>query len=327
MRPKVYITRQIPDSALSRIREKCEMRIWDEDRPVPRDILTKELMEADGLYCLLTDTVDRELLVHAQRLKVVSNMAVGYNNIDVDAATSERILVTNTPGVLNETTADLTFALLLASARRLVEASDYLRSGSWNTWSPMLLTGQDVHGATLGIVGLGRIGEAIAKRARGFDMRLLYHSRSRKPGAEKELGLEYCNLETLLREADFVCLMTPLTSDTKHLIGEKELSLMKKRAVLINTARGGILDEAALYRALADGVIWGAGLDVFEEEPVPSDHPLLSLPNVTVLPHIGSASISTRIKMAEIAADNLLSALCNEIPANLVNPKVVENRK
>lgn len=322
MKPKVYITRKIPASAAAMIEQVCDVEMWErEDEPVPREILEEKIGEVDGLYCLLTETIDEKLLRRANRLKVVSNMAVGYNNIDVAAASRRGILVTNTPGVLTETTADLTFALLLATARRIVEAADFVREGRWKTWSPLLLTGQDVYGATLGIIGLGRIGEALAKRAKGFDMRILYHNRNRKPQAEQALGVEYRDLDALLQESDFVCILTPYTVETKNLIGERELSLMKKTAVLINSARGGIVNEQALYEALQNGTIWAAGLDVFAEEPVAADHPLLRLPNVVALPHIGSASIRTRTKMAELAALNLLQALKGERPAHLVNPE------
>jgi glyoxylate reductase len=320
LNPKIYITRAIPQSALEQIKAVCDVEMWDqEDVPVPRSVLEEKIKEIDGLYCLLTDTVDQALLDRAKHLKVISNMAVGYNNIDIDAAARKGIMVTNTPGVLTETTADLTFALLMASARRVVESSDFLKAGKWQTWSPMLMTGQDVFGATLGIIGLGRIGESLAKRAQGFDMRILYHNRSRKEEAEKRWGLEYTDLSTLLQQSDFVCVMTPYTPETQNLIDERELSLMRKNAILINTARGGIVNESALYNALKSGTIWGAGLDVYDAEPVGSDHPLLSLPNVTALPHIGSASIQTRTKMAELAATSLLQALAGETPKHLVN--------
>jgi glyoxylate reductase len=320
MKPKVYITRKIPEQTVEKIKEFCDVSIWAKaEEPVPRKILEKEIAEIDGLYCLLTESIDESLLSKAKNLKVISNMAVGYNNIDVEAATKRGIMVTNTPGVLTETTADLTFALLMATSRRLIDASDYLRQGQWKTWSPMTLTGQDVYGATLGIVGLGRIGEALIKRAKGFDMDVLYYSRSRKAEVEEKWGAAFCDLDQLLKTSDFVCIMTPLTDETRNLIGKRELSLMKKSAVLINTARGGIINEADLYQALADGTIWAAGLDVFEKEPIPTDHPLLSLPNVVTLPHIGSASINTRMKMANLAANNLIKALTNQIPDHLVN--------
>ncbi|KIL37482.1 glyoxylate reductase [Cohnella kolymensis] len=323
MRPKVYITRRIPDNALGKIADLCDVEMWQhEDIPVPRHVLEEKIEHVDGLYCLLTETIDEHLLNRAKNLKAISNMAVGYNNINVQAATKRGVMVTNTPGVLTETTADLTFALLMATARRIVEASDFLRQGSWKTWSPMLLTGQDIFGATMGIVGLGRIGEALAKRAKGFDMRVLYYNRSRKEEAEKELGLEYVELPALLSQSDYVCVMVPYSPETRNLIGKDELALMKKSAILINTARGGIVDEAALYTALKDGTLWAAGLDVFEEEPVKPDHPLLSLPNIVTLPHIGSASINTRIRMSELATFNLLQALTGEAPEHLVNREV-----
>jgi glyoxylate reductase len=319
MKPKVYITRKIPKSIVQKLEEVCEVRMWqEEEKPVPREILKKEIAGVDGLYCLLTEAIDKEVLEKANRLKVISNMAVGYNNIDIEAAKKKGITVTNTPSVLTETTADLTFALLMATARRLIESSEYLRNGSWKTWSPMQLAGQDIYGATLGIIGMGRIGEALAKRAKGFDMKLFYHNRSRKQHTEQELGLEYVDMDTLLQNSDFVCILTPYTPETKDLIGERELSLMKNTAILVNTARGGIVNDEALYHALKDGSIWAAGLDVFEEEPVSLDHPLLTLPNVVTLPHIGSASIQTRMKMAELAADNLILGVQDQTPKHVV---------
>lgn len=319
MRPKVYITRKIPDEIVSKIEAVCEVRMWqEEEKPVPREVLEKEIADADGLFCLLTESIDKALLDQAKDLKVISNMAVGYNNIDIEAAKEKGIRVTNTPGVLTETTADLTFALLMSTARRLVESTEYLKSGRWETWSPMQLAGQDIYGATLGIIGMGRIGEALARRAKGFDMNILYYNRSRKPVVEEELGLQYAEMDPLLQEADFVCIMTPYTPETNNLIGERELSLMKNTSILINTARGGIVNENALYDALKNGSIWAAGLDVFEQEPVPLDHPLLTLPNVVTLPHIGSASIKTRMRMAELAAENLILAIRNQTPKNIV---------
>lgn len=319
MRPAVYITRKIPDSALALLRETCDVQMWPHEAvPVPRQVLEEQIAAVDGLFCLLTEQIDADLLGRASKLKVVSNMAVGYNNIDVAHAAEKGIVVTNTPGVLTETTADLTFALLMATARRIVEAADFIRQGGWQTWSPMLLTGQDVHGATLGIIGLGRIGESLAKRAKGFDMRVLYHSRTRREAAEHALGLEYAEFDTLLKEADYVCVMTPYTPATHNLIGQRELSLMKRTAILINTARGGIVNEEALFAALKDGAIWAAGLDVFAEEPVRLDHPLLTLPNVVTLPHIGSASINTRTRMAELAAINLLYGVTGRTPPHVV---------
>lgn len=323
IKPKVYVTRQMPEKILAFIRQACDVQVWDDaDAPVPRDILEGGITDAEGLYGLLTDQVDEALLARAPRLKVISNMAVGYNNIDVEAATRRGIMITNTPGVLTETTADLTFALLMAAARRIPEASEYLRSGHWRTWSPMLLTGQDVFGSTLGIIGMGRIGEALVKRARGFDMNVLYSSRTRKPELEEAYGIRYADRNELLMRSDFVCVLTPYTPETRDLIGAAELRRMKPSAVLINTSRGGIVNEEALYEALRDGTIWAAGLDVFDREPVAPDHPLLSLPNLVSLPHIGSASVATRMKMARLAAEQLIDAIYGRRPAHLVNPSV-----
>lgn len=319
MKQKIYITRKLPEQIIEGLSQNYDVRMWDqEDIPVPREVLEEEMKEVEGLLCLLTEQIDESLIEQAPNLKIIANMAVGHNNIDVQSATKRGIMVTNTPGVLTETTADLTFGLLLATARRMMEAEDYLRSGKWETWSPMQLTGQDVYGATLGIIGLGRIGEALAKRAKGFDMNIVYFNRSRKYEQEKELGIEYQPLEKLLQISDFVCVMLPLTPETTYMIGKEQLELMKGTAVLINTARGGIIDEKALYQALESRGIWAAGLDVFEEEPVPVDHPLLTLPNVVTLPHIGSASIATRLKMAALAVQNLMEGLSGDTPRNLV---------
>ncbi|MBD8069099.1 2-hydroxyacid dehydrogenase [Bacillus sp. PS06] len=323
MKQSIFITRKIPDHVLNQLQEKYNVAIWDhEEIPVPRDILEEKISEVDGLFCLLTDSIDSELLQKAHKLKVISNLAVGFNNIDVKASTEKGIIVTNTPGVLTETTADLTFALLMATARRIPEASDYLREGNWSTWSPMLLTGQDIHHATLGIIGLGRIGEALAKRAKGFEMNVLYHNRNRKPEIEEQIGLQYASLENLLKESDFVCILAPYTNETKNMIRKEHFHLMKPTSILINTARGGIVNETDLYDSLIEGEIWAAGLDVFEQEPVPLDHPLLTLPNVVTLPHIGSASINTRLKMAEVAMSNLMSALDGEKPKYIVNAEL-----
>ncbi|CAH0207588.1 Glyoxylate/hydroxypyruvate reductase B [Peribacillus sp. Bi96] len=319
MKPRIYITRKLPEQIIDGLCKNYDVRMWNqEDIPVPREVLEEEMKEVEGLLCLLTEQIDESLIDKAANLKIIANMAVGHNNIDVISATKRGIMVTNTPGVLTETTADLTFGLLLATARRLMEAEDYLKSGKWETWSPMQLTGQDVYGATMGIIGLGRIGEALAKRAKGFDMNLVYFNRSRKYEQEKELGIEYQPLEKLLQISDFVCVMLPLTPETAYMIGKEQLELMKESAVLINTARGGIIDEKALYKALKNREIWAAGLDVFEEEPIPVDHPLLTLPNVVTLPHIGSASIATRLKMATLAVQNLMEGLAGDTPRNLV---------
>ncbi|WP_229672300.1 2-hydroxyacid dehydrogenase [Pullulanibacillus camelliae] len=310
MKPKIFVTRKIPHQALSYLEKYAEVAMWEEeDIPVPREVLEKEIETVDGLYCLLTDKVDEPLIKRAKQLKVISNMAVGYNNIDIRSAANHGIIVTNTPDVLTETTADLTFALLMATARRLVESQHFLHQGKWQSWSPMLLTGQDIFGATIGIIGLGRIGEAVARRAKGFDMNVLYYNRRRKPELEARLNVQYEPLNDLLAAADFICILTPYTDETRDLISDEQFKLMKASAIVINTSRGGIVNENALYRALVNKEIWAAGLDVFEEEPVPLDHPLLTLPNVVALPHIGSASIQTRVNMAVMAAKNLIGVL------------------
>jgi glyoxylate reductase len=321
-RPRVYVTRLIPEEGLAPVREATDCRIWEGDLPPPREVLLREVAEIEGLLCLLTDRIDEELLSAAPHVRVVSQMAVGVDNIDVAACTRRGIPVGYTPGVLAETTADLAWALLMVTARRLVEAEAYTRSGAWKTWEPMGLLGRDVHHATLGIIGLGGIGAEVAKRARGFDMRILYSSRHRKPDLEARLGLECRSMDDVLRESDFVSLHCALTPETRHLIGARELLLMKPTAILINTTRGPVVDQVALAEALKAGTIAAAGLDVFEKEPVPLDDPILSLPNVVALPHIGSASIATRGRMARMAADNLIAALSGQRPPNLVNPDV-----
>ena len=297
--------------ALNIVQTAGSVEVWPEDKPVPRAVLMEKVRDADGLLCLLTDKIDEELLDNAPHLRVVSQMAVGVDNIDVAACQARQIAVGNTPGVLTETTADLAFALLLATARRLGEAERFVRGGQWETWSPMLLVGPDVHHATLGIVGMGRIGYEMARRAHGFEMNILYHTRSRHADAERDFGAKWMELDALLAESDFVSLHTPLTPDTRRLIGARELALMKSSAMLINTARGPVVDQVALVNALRTRQIAAAGLDVFEQEPLPANDPLMHLDNVVLLPHIGSASIATRTRMAVLAAENLASGLMN----------------
>lgn len=322
-RPHVFVTRRIPDEALDILRTACEVHTWDhEEEPVPHDELVRQLQVADGALVVGPHRIDGPLMDAAPRCRIYANMAVGYDNIDVAEATRRGVMVTNTPGVLTETTADLAFALLLAAARRLYEGQRTIVEGRWKGWSPMFMTGQDVYGATLGIVGAGRIGQAVARRARGFDMRILYHNRRPNPAFEAQVGAEYRPLDDLLREADFVVLLVPLTPETRGLIGARELALMKPTAVLVNAARGPVVNEGALYEALRTGRIWAAGLDVFDREPVAPDHPLLSLPNVTAVPHIGSATVRTRTRMAVLAAENLLAGVTGRRPSNLVNPEV-----
>ncbi|MBE3589469.1 MAG: D-glycerate dehydrogenase [Firmicutes bacterium] len=321
----VYVTRLLPEPALQILREGgLSFRVWpDEGRPVPRDVLLQEVRECEGLLCLLTDRVDEELLAAAPRLRVVANTAVGLDNVDLAACTRRGVMVTHTPGVLTETVADLAWALLLAAARRVVEAQKTIEAGGWNTWSLMFMTGQDVHGRTLGIVGAGRIGAAVARRARGFQMRILYHNRRRNEALERETGAEYRGFEELLEEADFVVCLVPLTEETRGLFGYEQFRRMKRTAVFVNVARGAVVREAELERALREGLIWAAGLDVFEKEPIGPDHPLLKLPNCVCLPHIGSATVATRLRMATLAAENLVAALAGRRPPNLANPEVL----
>lgn len=316
------MTRAVSKEAVELLKQSFDVNVWEENRPVPREILLEESKKADGLYVMLTDKIDKELIEQASNVKIISNMAVGYDNIDVQSATENGIIVTNTPGVLNDTTADLTFALLMDTARRLSEANRYLLAGKWKSWSPMFMAGQDIHGAAIGIIGMGRIGEAVAKRAAGFDMKILYHNRNRRPDIEKKLDASYLSLDDLLRESDFIVLLTPLTPETTNLIGKREFELMKSSAVFINVSRGATVDEEALYQALINKQIWAAGLDVYRQEPVREDHPLLKLENVVALPHIGSASIHTRKKMAMLAADNLRDVLMEKKCPNIVNPQV-----
>lgn len=322
-RPYIFVTRELPGCAEAMLAEIAAVRVWRDAFPPPREDLLQEAAAADALLCMLTEQIDAELLDAAPSLRIVANMAVGYDNIDVAAATARDVAVTNTPGVLTETTADLAFALILAAARRIVAGDRLARSGGWKTWHPSFLLGRDVHGACLGIIGLGAIGQAVARRAVGFGMTLLYYSRTRKPEVEAQLGLHYRPFDDLLREADFISLHCPLTAETRGLIGAREFALMKPSAVLINTARGAIVDQRALFEALTSGRIAHAALDVTEVEPIPSDDPLLGLDTVTITPHIGSATVATRARMAEMAAQNILAFFRGERPPNLVNPEVL----
>ncbi|HEX5038566.1 MAG TPA: D-glycerate dehydrogenase [Candidatus Limnocylindria bacterium] len=323
-KPRVLVTRVIPDEGLDPVREACEVDLWEDELPPPRDELLRRVEGVDGLLSLLTDTVDDELLdVAGSQLKVVSNFAVGFDNIDVEACTRRRIPAGNTPGVLTETTADLAFALLMAAARRIPEAVDYVRDDRWKTWGPMLLMGVDIHGATLGIVGFGRIGREMARRGRGFGMRILYHDvQPASAQEEAELGATRAEMDQLLRESDFITLHVNLTDETHHLVDGDALAAMKPTAVLVNTSRGPVVDHEALEAALRDGTIFAAGLDVTEPEPLPVDHPLVGMPNCVVLPHIASASRVTRGRMASMAAANLLAGLRGERLPTPVNPEV-----
>lgn len=326
-RPLVFVARLIPEKALQIIHDNCDAEVWDGELPPPYEVIRERAAQADGLLTLFTDQVDDELLSHALRLQVVSNMAVGYDNVDVEAATRHGVLVTNTPGVLTETTADLAFALLMATARRVVEGDRHTRHGKWKTWGPMILLGQDVHGATLGLIGLGRIGWEMAKRARGFSMRVLYYDVHRRPELEREGELEFAEFDTVLQEADFVSIHTPLNEETYHLVGAREFGLMKPTAVFVNSSRGPLVDQAALYDALSTGKIFAAGIDVTDPEPVAGDDPLLQLDNLVITPHIASASVATRTRMAVLAAENLVAALYGERPRFLVNPEALGRKK
>ncbi|MDV2582102.1 2-hydroxyacid dehydrogenase [Alkalibacillus haloalkaliphilus] len=314
-KPFVYITRKISNDVVKELEEHFTVEMWqEEEEVVPRDVLLNKAKQADAILSMLTDSIDEELLSQSNNLKVVANMAVGYDNIDVEAAKRHQVTVTNTPDVLTDTTADLTFALLMATARRLPEAVDYIKDDLWKTWSPYMLAGSDIHHKTLGIVGLGSIGQAVAKRATGFDMNVIYYNRSRKEDVESQLGVQYTSFDELLEQSDFVVCMTPLTPETDGLFNEETFNKMKDTAIFINSSRGGVVNEDDLYHALKQGDIKAAGLDVFQNEPIGADHPLLSLNEVVALPHIGSSSIETRTEMMKLAARNIKKVLNGEGP-------------
>jgi glyoxylate reductase len=321
--PAVLISRQLPESAVALARSRAQVDAYAEDAPMPRAELLERLEGKQGLICVISEVIDEALLAARPGLRVVSNVAVGYNNVDVAACTRRGVVVTNTPDVLTDTTADFAWTLLMATARRLVEADRYTREGRFRQWEYMLLLGGDVHGKTLGVVGFGRIGRAMARRATGFGMRVLYQDAVAADAAtERALNATRTDLATLLRESDFVTLHTPLSPDTRHLINAASLRTMKKTAYLINAARGPVVDEAALVEALREGRIAGAGLDVFEQEPVV--HPgLIGLPNVVLAPHIASASHETRLKMATLAVENCLAVLEGKTPPTPVNPEAL----
>jgi len=296
MKKRIYITRRLPEEAVAPLRENYEVRMWSEEASsVPRDVLLEEASTVHALWTMLSDSIDRELIEQSPNLEVISNLAVGYNNIDIETAKANGIIVTNTPDVLTETTADLAFGLMMMTARRLGEAERDLRAGEWKSWTPMGYVGMDLYRAKLGIIGMGRIGEAVARRARGFDMDVLYHNRTRRHESESMYGFVYAELDELLAESDFVVVLAPLTEETRGLIDAK---------------------AEALYDALHEKRIWAAGLDVFAKEPVSMDHPLLTLPNVTTLPHIGSASIKTRLAMMELNRQAIVNVLEGEEPKN-----------
>ena len=325
-RPKVFVSRLIPDDGIRPINDATDARIWEDDLPPPRAALLEAVRGCDGVVTLLTDRVDDEFLDAAgPQLKVVSNYAVGFDNVDVPACTKRGVAVGNTPGVLTETTADLAFALLMAAARRVPEGDRYVRAGKWKTWGPLLLLGPDVHGATIGIVGFGRIGQAVARRASGFGMKVVYQDVHRAdPAVEAEFEATSLPLEELLPQSDFVTLHVNLTPQTRGLIDAEKLSWMKPSAVLVNTSRGPVIDHAALAEALTSGKLFAAALDVTDPEPIPPDDPLVGLENCLIVPHIASASRATRAKMAEMAAANVLAGVRGERIPTPVNPEVYD---
>ncbi len=322
-RPVVAVTREIPEAGLALLRAAADVRVWPEELPPSPAELAELLRGCDGALTLLTDVIDGEVLDREPQLKVVSNFAVGFDNVDVPAATARGVAVCNTAGVLTEATADFAFALLMAAARRIVEGVDYVRAGQWQTWGPTLLRGQELTGATIGIVGFGRIGKEVAKRASGFGMTLLAYDSYQDQAAARELGVKFVALDELLRAADYVTLHVTLTEETTHLIGPREFGLMKPTAILVNAARGPVVDTDALVAALRDGEIFAAALDVTDPEPLPADHPLVALSNAIVVPHIASATVATRDAMATLAARNLLAVLRGEQPEQIVNPEVL----
>ena len=326
-KPQVFVTRQIMQEALDLIDQSAEMEVWPDDDPPPPEILREKASRSDGILTNIMDQVDAPLLDAAPGLKVISQLAVGLDNVDVAEATRRGIPVGNTPGVLAKATADVAFALLMSAARRIGESERWVRNGQWTlAFHPLRWLGIDVHDKTLGIVGLGQIGLEMARRGRGFDMRILYHSRTRRPDLEAEHGLTYVDLPTLLAESDFVSLHVPLTPETRHYIGEAELRRMKPTAILVNAARGPVVDSQALYTALKEGWIYAAGLDVTDPEPLPIDDPLLTLENVVIAPHVGSASLDSRGAMCMLAARNLVAGLEGRPLEQCANPEVYEMR-
>ncbi|MEM0021441.1 MAG: glyoxylate reductase [Fervidicoccaceae archaeon] len=332
MKPKLFITREIPAVGIEKLRDKFEIEVWKEYWAPPREILLEKASEVDALVTLLTDRIDKELIDKARNLRIISQYAVGFDNIDIKYATEKGIYITNTPGVLTDATADLTMALLLAITRRIVEADAFVRNGDWERsrtgWHPLMLLGMELKGKTLGIIGMGRIGREVARRAIGFGMNIVYYDQFRlSPEEEKALNAKYAELDDLLSISDVVTIHANLNEQTRHLINEQRLRLMKPTAYLINAARGAIVDTRALVKALKEGWIAGAALDVFEEEPLPASHELTGLKNVVLAPHIGSATHEARNAMAEKVAMNLIEFLNGRVPPDLVNKDVVRVRK
>ena len=321
-KPRIFLTRELPPDSMEMLRAGSELTMNSEDRYLEKSEIIEAIRDVDGLLCLLTDTIDAEILDANPNLKVVANYAVGFNNVDVAAATARKIPVTNTPGVLTETTADMAFALLMAAGRRVGEGDRYVRTRAWAGWGPLQFLGADITGATLGLIGLGRIGAAMVPRAKGFDMNVIYWNRTRlSPDEEKTLGVTYAPMDEVLAQSDFVSVHVALNDQTRHLISADELSKMKPTAYIINTARGPVIDEKAMVVALQNGTIAGAGLDVYENEPL-LEPGLYELENVVVAPHLGSGTIGTRTKMGNMAVENCLAACNGQRPPNLVNPEV-----
>ena len=322
MKPKTLVTREVFDETLAYLGGHCDVESNQQDVPFDPDTLARKLADKDGVVCCLTDRIDAKLLERCPQLRVVANVAVGYNNIDLAACTARGIIATNTPGVLDDSTADLAWALMLGAARRLTELERRVRAGEWTGWRLKQWLGIDVHHATLGIFGMGRIGQAIARRAAGFEMKVLYHNRNRVDSdIEQRLNAVHVTKNELLRQSDFVVLQVPYSPETHHMIGAAELKMMKPTAILVNSTRGGVVDDAALIAALKNGVIRGAGLDVFENEPRLNPG-FVALDNVVLAPHVGSSTEATRRAMAMTAAKNLVAALAGGTPPNLLNPEV-----
>jgi len=322
---KIFVTRKIPDPGLDLLRKEYKLDINPYDRPLSKDEITKGLKGKDGLLCLLTDQIDKEVIYSEPRLKTIANYAVGYDNVDIKAATERGIPVSNTPKVLTETTAEMTWALLLSVARRIVEGDTYTRNGKFKGWAPMLMLGQDITNKTLGIIGAGRIGTAVALKSKGFNMKVLYYNSRHNEILDRELGAQKVEFLDLLKKSDFISLHVPLNDSTYHMISEKELKMMKKTSVLINTSRGSVVDEQALVKALKEKWIFGVGLDVYEHEPRISEE-LSKLDNVILQPHSASATYETRTKMAIMAAENMIAGLKGEIPPNCVNKEVFKQK-
>lgn len=331
VKPKLFVTREVFPEVIKKLEDYYDVEVWDRFTNPPPNVLESRVREYDALLTMVGDRITCSMLSNAKNLRIISQMIVGYDNIDVECATRLGIYVTNAPGIISEATADFTWALILATARRVVEADNYVRWGEWfrdrTPWHPLMFLGTLVYGKTLGIIGFGAIGRAVARRAKGFSMKILYYDVVRAPKeVEEELGAEYRDLESLLRESDIITIHTPLTKETYHLINDERLKLVKKGAILINAARGPVVDTNALVRALSEGRIAGAGLDVFEEEPLPPNHPLTMFKNVVLAPHIASATYESRLEMASKAAENLIAFAEGRIPPNLVNKDVVKVR-